>query len=484
MAIMEYPNAVERWCIFELNLTGPQTGNPFTEVDIGAAFSCGGRKFTQAGFYDGDGRYAVRAMPDIPGDWTFVTHSSCPELDGLEGRFSCQAAGSTNHGPVRVRNTWHFTYEDGTPYYPFGTTCYVWNHQGSALEEQTLKTLSQAPFNKMRMCVFPKYYDYNHNEPELYPFEGTPEKSWDYTRFNPAFFRHLELRIRSLMELGIEADLILFHPYDRWGFSTMDAAADDRYLNYIVARLAACRNIWWSFANEYDLMKKSLQDWERFAGIVMARDPYAHLRSIHNCVHFYDHARPWITHCSIQRVDVYKTSELVNEWRERYRKPVVVDECAYEGNINHGWGNITGEEMTRRFWEGTVRGGYVGHGETYLDPGEVLWWSKGGTLRGTSPERIGFLRKIVEEGPAQGISYIPQDWDVPCGGVPGKYYLIYFGFYQPAFRIFRMPEGLALTVDVIDTWNMTVSRLPGTYSGEFRIDLPARQYMAVRLRKA
>jgi hypothetical protein len=44
-----------------------------------------------------------------------------------------------------------------------------------------------------------------------------------------------------------------------------------------------------------------------------------------------------------------------------YKKPVVIDECAYEGNIHRGWGSITGEEMVRRFWEGYVRGGYVGH---------------------------------------------------------------------------------------------------------------------------
>ncbi|MCX7658885.1 MAG: DUF4038 domain-containing protein, partial [Oscillospiraceae bacterium] len=109
----------------------------------------------------------------------------------------------------------------------------------------------------------------------------------------------------------------------------MDANSDDRYLRYVVARLAAFRNIWWSFANEYDLMKKTLSDWERLAGLVVENDPYQHLRSIHNCVPFYDHTRPWITHCSIQRQDVYKTAEYTNEWRERYRKPIVIDECAY-----------------------------------------------------------------------------------------------------------------------------------------------------------
>lgn len=64
--------------------------------------------------------------------------------------------------------------------------------------------------------------------------------------------------------------------------------------------------------------------------------PYNHLRSIHQCLKMYDHARPWITHCSIQRIDVYRTSENTNEWQQQYGKPVVLDEIAYEGNIQHG----------------------------------------------------------------------------------------------------------------------------------------------------
>ncbi len=486
MPIKRCMKTVERWNILELELQGPETGNPFCDVTVKCSFTQKRRTLILEGFYDGGGVYKVRFMPDTPGTWIYLTSSSCPELDGFRGEFDCVEASASNHGPVRVRNTYHFAYEDGIPYYPFGTTCYAWIHQGEDMEKQTLKTLKKAPFNKIRMCIFPKHYDYNHNEPEYYPFEGSLEKGWDFERFNPDFFRHLEIRIKDLKDMGIEADLILFHPYDKWGFAKMDSKADDRYLQYIVARLAAFRNIWWSFANEYDLMSKSLSDWERLARIVTEKDPYQHLRSIHNCIPFYDHGRPWVTHCSIQRVDVYKTAELANEWRERYRKPVVIDECAYEGNINHGWGNISGMELTRRFWEGTVRGAYVGHGETYVHPEEVLWWSKGGLLYGSSPERIAFLRRIVEEGPSQGINLLPKtspyDWDIPCGGVEGKYYLFYFGFYQPSFRIFRMPQGLKLKVDVIDTWNMTILELPDIYEGEFRIELPDRLYMAVRMR--
>ena len=110
------------------------------------------------------------------------------------------------------------------------------------------RRLTDAPFNKMRMCVFPKHYRFNQNEPPTYPFEGTPLTDWDFTRFNPAHFRHLEQRVGDLRDLGIEADIILFHPYDRWGFATMDAETDDRYLRYVVARgwqpIAMCGGRW------------------------------------------------------------------------------------------------------------------------------------------------------------------------------------------------------------------------------------------------
>lgn len=487
-ASVRAPQEAERWGVFEIELQGPKHGNPFVDVELGAEFSREGRSVRAAGFYDGDGVYRIRFMPDAEGEWTYRTTSNARSLDGIEGRFSAAAASEGNHGPVRVKNTFHFAYDDGTAYLPFGTTCYVWNHQGEELEERTLKTLASSPFNKMRMCVFPKSYLFNENEPEHYPYEGSLESGWDYKRFNPAFFRHLERRIQDLGRLGVEADLILFHAYDRWGFSEMGRAADDRYLRYITARLAAFRNVWWSLANEYDLMwQKEEEDWERFGSLVTGNDPYGHLTSIHNCGPFYDHGRPWITHSSIQRQDVYRTSEYTDEWRKEWNKPVVIDECAYEGNIGIGWGNIPGEEMTRRFWEGAVRGGYVGHGETYVDPGDILWWSKGGELRGTSPERIAFLRRIQEEGPAEGWNPVKAsgfDWDVPVAGTVGEYLIYYFGFNQPAYREFNLRAGDRYTVDVIDTWNMTIDRLDGTYEGSFRVELPGRQYIAVRLIKA
>jgi hypothetical protein len=245
---------IEQWSIFELTLHGPTNGNPFLDVRFSAKFFQDDASFETAGFYDGDGIYHVRFMPQRNGLWHYLTSSSRAELDAKTGEFAVTPATGKNHGPVHVAHTFHFAYADGTPYKELGTTCYVWQHQPETLQEQTLKTLAASPFNKIRFCVFPKHYDWNTNEPLLYPFEGTPPRAWDTTRFNPKFFQHLEKRIADLRGLGIEADIILFHPYDEghWGFDRMPPVADDRYLRYVVSRLSAFRNVWWSLANEYD----------------------------------------------------------------------------------------------------------------------------------------------------------------------------------------------------------------------------------------
>ena len=287
------PPMVERWGQWELTLPGPAEGNPFLEHRFGAEFHFGHRSVKVDGFYDGDGRYVVRFMPDETGVWSYSTQSDVLALEGRTGRFTATTPGAGNHGPVGVSGTIHFAYADGSAYYPIGTTCYAWNK----------------------------------NEPQFYPFPRSAEGVNDYSRFDPAFFRHLEQRIKDLQELGLEADLILFHPYDRWGYQSMSAETDDRYLRYTIARLASFRNVWWSLANEYDFMKaKQTSDWDRFFRIVTESDPYSHLRSIHHSGPMYDPSKPWVTHLSVQSSEMEKAAV----WLQEFKKPVIYDECKYE----------------------------------------------------------------------------------------------------------------------------------------------------------
>ena len=491
---------VEQWGIYEIALKGPTNGNPFLDVRFSAAFGNGSKTIEVPGFYDGDGIYRVRFMPDTPGVWHYETRANRWPLTKHLGTFTVTPATGNHHGPVRVRDTYHFAYADGTPYYPFGTTCYNWLQAPDDWQELTLKTLASSPFNKVRFLVFPQNVDFRKSvSPSLFPFAGTPPDDWDYTRFNPAFFRKMEQRVGQLRDLGIEADVILFNPYGkRWGFDTMDREGDERYLRYIVARLSAYCNVWWSMANEYDFLRtKTTADWDRYFQIVQRADPYHHLRSVHNGYFIYDNSEPWVTHASVQMDSAAEDPGRALLYRDVWRKPVVFDEVGYEGDEPARWGHLSAREMVFRIWNGFIAGTYVGHGECYLNTNDT-WLSYGGVLRGQSPPRIAFLRKIVETAPGYGLDPIDKDHDSGMGGTPGAYYLKYFGKAEPASWKFELPQegltnGMQFHVDVIDTWNMTLTPVNGLFTMERKdrytfedrdrrsVELPGKPYMALRI---
>jgi hypothetical protein len=474
---------VERWTPYEVRLTGPAAGNPFAEVVMSAEFTQGARTVKVDGFYDGGGAYRVRWMPDELGEWRWVTQSSAKELAGTTGSFVCvppqpRVAGSApNRGPVGVTDRFHFRYADGTRYFPFGTTCYAWVFESDRLQESTLANLAKYGFNKVRMCILPKVFD--AGEPELHPFPMVAGKL-DFSRFEPEFFRHLEMRIRNLGELGIEADLILFHPYGKpWGYDQMPPEINERFVRYIVARLGSQRNVWWSLANEFDLLKGwTTPQWDHLFHVIEQADVSKHLRSVHYSKVMYDYAQPWVTHASLQTYDFDKTTE----WKQAWGKPIVFDEVQYEGNLWRRWGNLTGEELTRRFWLAVTAGAYCTHGEVIARKGAKDGLSAdGGVLLGESPARIAFLRKLVEETNL-GLEQFPDAY-YRSAGREGELYLYYFDVHRPANYAFPLPASAKFTAELIDPWAMTVTPLPGTFSGKSEVDLSERPYQAVRFRK-
>ena len=426
----------------------------FFDVTFGARLAYKHRVIDVDGFYDGDGKYKVRFMPDTEGEWSYTTRSNVAALDGKTDTFICTPASANNHGPVRVRNTYHFAYADGTPHFSVGTTCYVWNHQGDALEEQTLETLKTAPFNKMRMCVFPKHYTFNQNEPPYHAFplqlppEGESQNSplplgeGAGVRVAGTSPASTPTSSATWSSAWVTCATWASRPTSSSSIPTTAGATARCPPRWTTAICATSSRGWRPIATSGGrwrtsstlMQAKTEQDWDRFFQIVQESDPYQHLRSVHNCRVFYDHNKPWVTHCSVQRSDLRRSATGAS----LYKKPVVVDECCYEGNIPHNWGNITAQEMTHRFWEGFSRGGYVGHGETYLHPEDILWWSKGGVLHGDSPARIAFLRQIMEAGPA--IDPRGAHWDLnQSTDAEDTYRLIYFGINRPAYKDIELP---------------------------------------------
>ena len=219
---------VEKWGIFEASFAGPSDGNPFPTSPSTPSFATRRREVRVPGFYDGDGTYRVRFMPDTEGDWSL--------RDPLERRRRSTARPARFDGRPRRRPattarcasatasisptpTARRTSRSARPATPGRTS-------RSAMQAETLETLTRTRFNKIRMGVFPKDYPYNNNEP-LHPTSTSRRRR--QARLRPAQPRGLpalrDAGRRRSRELGIEADIIIFHPYDRWGYCRHDGGA-------------------------------------------------------------------------------------------------------------------------------------------------------------------------------------------------------------------------------------------------------------------
>ena len=422
----------------------------------------------------------------------------------------------------------HFVYEDGTKYIPFGTTVYALASQEDALVDQTIETLKHAPFNKIRMCVFPKDYDYNKNEPPYYAFEKDAAGNWDVNSPCIPFWHRFEQILDRINRIGMEIDLILFHPYDRWGFSKLSQKDNLAYLDYLLRRLSARPGIWWSLANEYDLnlKYKSFADWEEIEEYVADNDPYGHLISNHNCICHWDYGRKNITHVSVQT----KALTEIPRWIRKFGKPVMIDECCYEGDVPQFWGSISAREMTNRFWRAFASGGFCTHGETFLSEDEILWWAKGGKLKGDSPRHIAFLKEIAYELPGalvpdkrfgEIMEQVPEDnieeaMQEMTAGMPDAFKEMFPGFVKSIHRMdpiekvlhgsyehewksryeeeayvqfcdlqcykkqtMQLPKDKTYRIEIIDTWEMTRTVVNEHASGETEIPLPGKEGIAI-----
>ncbi|TQM43419.1 DUF5060 domain-containing protein [Pseudonocardia cypriaca] len=490
---------IERWGVFEARFPGSEA------AAVEARFTHGDRAVRVPGFYDGDGTHVVRFSPDAEGEWSYSTTSGDAELDGRTGTFEVGPPSPRNHGPVGVAGTFHFAYADGTPYRPVGTTVYNWAHQPEDHYRETLESVAAAGFTKLRFLVFPQGGNHVGHVPDAFPFARDGDR-WDVSRIDAAFFRRIDRAVRDLLDVGVQADVILFHPYDggRFGLDGLTAEQDEVYLRHLVARLSAYRNVWWSLANEYDILDRPDERWDGVFRTLRDADPHTRLRSIHNWIRLYDHNKPWVTHVSLQNGSAVADFGRALLYRDTYRRPIVLDEIKYEGDTAERWGNLSARELVHRFWIATVSGTYASHGESYLVDGGTLSIVAGGRFRGESPPRLAFLRRILEEVDGAGLDPIDK-WDDPTNtaGIPRQVYLQYLGLDAPPTWTFRLPQGVVgerlqvgdrFAVDVIDTWNTTVEPVGREFTltsverndawadGE-PVALPAGEALALRIRR-
>ena len=253
-------------------------------------------------------------------------------------------------------------------------------------------------------------------------------------------------------------------------------------------------------ANEFDFMKeKSRRDWDRYFQIVQESDPYDHLRSVHNGRLIYDHNKPWVTHASIQNGSAVEDFGRAMLYRDVYRKPIVFDEVKYEGNIAAALGRHLGRGDGPPLLAGHDRRHVRRSRRDVPAPaGRHLVGARAASCTAQSPARLAFLRKVMESGPRDGHRADRQ--------VAGRPHRRQAGRVLP--RLLRQAAadrvavraaargargGHAFHVEILDTWNMTVTPVDGTFKivkdatyryhaeGLPKIKLPGKPYMALRI---
>ena len=162
-----------------------------------------------------------------------------------------------------------------------------------------------------------------------------------------------------------------------------------------------------------------------------------------------------------------------------------------------------------------------GLNKVFLSDDEVLWWAKGGVLKGESPKRIAYLKEIVDAIPGAIEPWQEyHDFDIQAymekhhlesmeelqnsplisrfmnpnevddivskmkdynafGHVGEDYYIGYYGRHCNGIAPWKLPEDHQYKIEIIDMWNMTRDVTMTGVSGRFDVKMPGKEGIAV-----
>lgn len=492
----DYPSEVNRYDVFEVSLEGPMEGNPFKEQRIQGIFTSKNESVVTEGFYDGNGIYKIRFMPSFIGRYSFILKSSFLDYT-LSGGFIVKEADIHNHGPLRVLGT-SFQFEDGTSFQPISTTCYAYTSQFDGDIYATNETLKDSLFNHLCFAIMPLHNENNLVDPQDFPYEGngmspqvlTKENAkeyqknpqgnhFDYARFNPTYFQRLESCIKDLEKMGIVAELILFHPFDRWGFAQMKEDENRLYISYIMNRLSSFHNITWCISDHREQMRFSESEWYGITEQVIRKDPYHHLRTMQSttgCEATFSNI-----HYLSLTPDISKPLSF-KPLLDMIQKPIIYHWLGSEGNVPMTGYCESLQSLVRRYWTVMMAGTYPSYHESYSNQGN--WNENGGTIVGQSSQQLFYLKQIVD-GFDGGLEPMETSFGYCSCAKREKNQektklLYYFREMQPAIYTFDFSEK-EYVVECIDTIAME-SHILCICKGTKEVTLPQKSDLAFLVR--
>ena len=376
--------AIERFGVFELSLSAAETyDNPYQEASVQATFVGPTGSKTIAGFWDGGDNWETRFSPDAVGNWSYSTTSNDLGLV-VSGNFNCIA--STRQGGIQPRppTPLHFQYQDGTPFWWFGETCWA------AFRSDASENFDSTTFREYIDVRAVQGFNYLHGNLLAGPNEGgNPFKgSMVGNEVNPAFWQEVDERVKYMNDRGVTVGMLLSWKSDKVGagssnpvfdFDWTDFADQDarlRYCKYIAARYSAY-NVVWVLSGEYEEAASrppnTTAHWTELANEVKSNDPHGRMMAIHGqdkVEVFADES--WMSFGDYMQFyeDLHNAILVADD----HGKPVINAEYAYflrdqdsDGVVDKP-NSATVEEFRHASWDIVMAGGYFvsGFGSTYL----------------------------------------------------------------------------------------------------------------------
>ncbi|MBN1560218.1 DUF4038 domain-containing protein [candidate division KSB1 bacterium] len=470
----------------DISLTGSAAENPYATHRLWADFTGPEDKSLQAeGFWNGGTQWIIRVALPEAGLWNYVTHSNDPLLDNQTDTIQCLEA--SGRGFVKQSGR-HFFYDDGTPFFRIGDTCWRLYRSKNVPFETHFKPYIDARaeqgFNYIVGVI------HTVGDPSINEGGSLWEDDTNLQRLRPEYFEWVDKRVQYMNEKGIIPGIMLvwsgtfkdFYrpPYDRDTFS--------RFRRYVIARYAAF-NVFWIISGEYaEEMQPADYDYhgthikmgndDPLDGLLDVGDPYNHPISIHpsgsesNGSH-YDLFSDWLSYIMQQRSGSPQLLYTHVYGDRYYGLPVCNDEFGYVGPTDaddpyYDANNQSARRARKDAWAMVCAGAYVtwGHISTYtgreyiLDPDSLY-------TRGA--HYMSILSKFMQSG----VNYwtmgpypsIVTNGTAFCLAKKGKEYLFY------------LPDGGALEFN-LDAYNYEFDALwlnpvtgdtmsAGTLSGRF-----------------
>ncbi|MBN2593756.1 MAG: DUF4038 domain-containing protein [Sedimentisphaerales bacterium] len=472
------PSVVPCFDVYEIIVESdsPPEGNPFTDVQVSAAFTPkGGSPIEVDGFCDDqEGKcFRVRFCPSLADtEYRYALTTNIEKGRKHAGSFRTTKSDGMQPVVMNPEHPKHFQFaSSGKPFYHMGLTAYhlldISNNDKDIRE--LLDYCVRYGFNKVRFLLTGYPRDNDTRNISQYKFEGdlwklpnygappgelNPLPAWlgkphsyDFTRFNVAYWQKADRAIRAMRNRGIVATCIFTiekqNLPNEYGALTEH---EQRLYHYAVARLAAFSNVWWDLGNEHNEYRKP--EWtQKMGDLVKKWDPYDRLCSVHGYADWNYDNQSWADYIITQQ---YGDCTAVNEWALKYYhidKPYVNEEYGYEGVLDVPKHGMNADWVRKCHWAIAMAGGYATYGD----------WSSGTAFytghigQGKAPAQLRYLHETFESIPYSLME--PHNELVGTGAfclaAEGSIYLIYLAdIGETALNI--NPAGRNCTIIWID----------------------------------